>query len=85
LFVEGIAKVVDDAPKEPFSDEPRRANEVPFLLSTLALVGERGIRDGGIERCRFVGDDLQVDAGELIVLAGAEDVTEQTVVVGSVL
>jgi hypothetical protein len=85
LFVEGITKVVNDAPKEPFSDEPRHEKEVPFLLSTLALVGERGVRDGGIVRCQFVGDDVRVDAGELVILIGAEDVAKQTIVVGCVL
>ena len=85
MFVKGIAKVVNDAPKEPFSDEPRRANEVPFLLLMLALVGERGIRDGGIVRRRFIGDDVRVDAGELVVLVGTKDVAKQTVVVGRVL
>jgi hypothetical protein len=33
----------------------------------------------------FVGDDVRVDAGELVVLVSTEDVTEQTVVVGRVL
>ena len=85
MFVEGITKVVNDAPKEPFLGEPRREKEVPFLLLTLALVGERGVCDGGIVRCRFVGNDVRVDAGELVVLVGAEDVAKQTIVVGRVL
>jgi hypothetical protein len=48
LFVEGIVQVVNDASQETLADEPRRANEVPFLLLVLAFVGERGICDGGI-------------------------------------
>ena len=37
--VEGIAQVVNDASQETLADEPRRANEVPFFLFALALVG----------------------------------------------
>ncbi len=48
LFVEGIAQVVNDAVKETLADEPRCANEVSFFLFALALVDERGVRDGGI-------------------------------------
>ena len=66
LFVEGITQVVNDASKETLADEPKLANKVPFFLFALALVGERGVRDGGVLRRRFVGDDVQVDAGELV-------------------
>ena len=50
LFIKGIALVVEDASKETLADEPRHANEVPFFLFALALVGERGVRDGGVVR-----------------------------------
>ena len=77
LFVEGIAQVVNDASQETLADEPRRANEVPFLLFALALVGERGVRDGGIVRRRFVGDGVCVDGGEFVVLIGTKDFTKK--------
>ena len=85
LFVKGIALVVDDASKETLADEPRCANKVPVFLFALALVGERGVRDGGIVRRRFVGDGICVDGGEFVLLIGTKDVTKQTIVVGSVL
>ena len=85
LFVEGIAQVVDDASKETLANEPRCANEVPCFLFVLVLVGERGVRDGGIIQRRFVGNGVCVDGGEFVVLIGTKDVTKKTVVVGSVL
>ncbi len=72
LFVEGIALVVDDASKETLADEPRCANEVSVFLFALALVGERGVHDGGIVRCWFVGDAACVDGGEFVVLIGTK-------------
>ena len=80
-----IALVVVDASKETLADEPRCVNEVPVFLFALALVGERGVRDGGIVQRRFVGDGVCVDGGEFVLLIGTKDVTKQTIVVSSVL
>ena len=63
LFIKGIALIVNDASEETLADEPRCANEVPVFLFALALIGERGVRDGGIVRRRFVGDGVCVDGG----------------------
>ena len=79
LFIEGIVQVVDNASKKTLADEPRCTNKVPFFLFALALVGEHGIRDGGIVRHRFVGDGVCVDGGEFVVLIGTKDVTKKTV------
>ncbi len=79
LFVEGIAKVVDDAAEETLTDVPRGADALPLFFPALTLVGGRGIGDGRIVRCWFCWDGVRVDTCELVVLVGSEDVGKEAI------
>ncbi len=48
LFVEGIAKVVNDALEETLTNKPGGLDELLFFFLPFLLVSEHGVSDGGV-------------------------------------
>ena len=61
--------------------EPRGVNEVPILLFALSFVREGCIVDGWVVQSGFYRGRVGVNAGEVVVLVDAKDVSKKSVVI----
>ena len=76
MFVEGIAKVVNDTTQEAFLNEPRGLSKFPFLFHLLPGMRRGGVGDVGVVGCWFVGDCVHRNDGEVVVFFDTKDVGE---------